>query len=246
MFTVEPFFFGEQRQQFGIFHPPLGAENGQGVLICPPLLDEQIRAHWTLREIAEQLARSGYSVLRFDYRGMGNSLGSSCNTSIQSLQEDIQQAYQQLKRLAGRDVYASAIGTRLSAALLYSSDLTDLERIVSWDPLLTGRAWLDSMEQINALINSTLGQRDFEVGEYLAQPLSAEFVSELGGFEVGELPKHAENFAVLGAADLSQTRFQSLGFDEVKTCDPQDYVWEIYDLQLIYGHAVVAQTVECF
>ena len=101
------------------------------------------------------------------------------------------------------------------------------------------------MERINTLINSTLGERRFRAGEYLAQPLSAQYVEELGQLNIEALPEGIEHYAILGAANLSASQFQTFRFDEIKTCSPQDYVWEIYDLQLIYGHSVVQQVVEC-
>ena len=65
---------GEQHLA-GWIHRPRDASrlNGRGLLICKPIGHELIHAHQSTREMANSFARAGYSVLRFDYTGTGDS-----------------------------------------------------------------------------------------------------------------------------------------------------------------------------
>ena len=44
-------------------------------VICPPLFSDYMLTHLVLRELAMALAERGQHVLRFDYRGTGDSFG---------------------------------------------------------------------------------------------------------------------------------------------------------------------------
>ena len=66
---MNPFYFGSSKEPlFGAYHPPMGmAAEEPAVLLCPPLGQEYQRTHWAMRRLADQLARTGVHVLRFDY-----------------------------------------------------------------------------------------------------------------------------------------------------------------------------------
>ena len=53
---------------FGFFHPAVGVSRATGVVLCPPVGADLVRAHRALRHLAERLARAGFDVLRFDFR----------------------------------------------------------------------------------------------------------------------------------------------------------------------------------
>jgi pimeloyl-ACP methyl ester carboxylesterase len=77
--SAEPTFFGpEDRRLFGWLHRPVsGASSSRvGVVICNPFGYEAVCAHRTIRHLSEHLARDGFPVLRFDYDGTGDSVGT--------------------------------------------------------------------------------------------------------------------------------------------------------------------------
>ena len=73
-----PFYFESRHQWlFAWLHRHERARHADhGVLICPPIGHEQIHAHRSLRHLADAVAAAGFSVVRFDYHGTGDSSGS--------------------------------------------------------------------------------------------------------------------------------------------------------------------------
>src|SRR5260370_30764668 len=66
---MRPIVFGGR---FGWLHPGTGA---RGVVLCSPFGHESVWSHKGMRRLAEELCARGVSVLRFDYRGTGDSVG---------------------------------------------------------------------------------------------------------------------------------------------------------------------------
>src|SRR5438552_19020891 len=46
---------------------------GHGVILCAPAGHEQVHTHRAFRHLAQRLADAGFSALRFDYLGAGDS-----------------------------------------------------------------------------------------------------------------------------------------------------------------------------
>jgi len=144
---LEPFFFGPAaRQLFGCYHPPIGAGRGCAALICQPLGHEYIQFHRALQQLATLLAGAGFSVLRFDFRGCGDSSGDLGDVGLQEWQDDIALATEELQRRAGTTRTAFA-GMRLGASMaaIAATDRDDVDAVVLWDPVLSGRTYLDEL-----------------------------------------------------------------------------------------------------
>jgi uncharacterized protein len=86
------------------------------VLLCNPFGEEAARAHRIYRVLATQLERSGYSVLRFDYSGTGDSMGESGDVSVIGWLDDIALAANELTLAVGARKLV-AIGLRLGGTL---------------------------------------------------------------------------------------------------------------------------------
>ncbi|MGD8239192.1 MAG: alpha/beta hydrolase, partial [Armatimonadota bacterium] len=60
----------------GMLHtPPAAADRRAAVAVCPPFAEERKCGHRVLVHAARALARAGFSVLRFDLSGTGESTG---------------------------------------------------------------------------------------------------------------------------------------------------------------------------
>lgn len=141
------------RQLFGLYLPPAGAApRGEGVLLCNPFGQEAIRCHRLYRVLGERLARDGYHVLRFDYFGTGDSDGEDLDGDLPAWIDDVCRADEELAALAGVRV-RSWFGLRLGGTLATLAAATrpgTAERLVLWDPVVDGAAYLESLERDHA------------------------------------------------------------------------------------------------
>lgn len=146
---MKPIFFGDP-PLFGIHHSPdeSRSSGGRAVLVCPSIGHEHTRAHRALRVLAEALARGGHHVLRFDYRGLGDSWGHLEDGGVEPWCEDIERALEQLGGLSGPrpiDVVGLRVGATLAATALARGvgASSSIRRLVLWDPALSGQGFLD-------------------------------------------------------------------------------------------------------
>lgn len=141
------FFGGRSGPLYGVHHAPdPKADRSHGVLFLPPLGQDYKRCHKTLQKLAQDLARAGFHVLRFDYGGSGDSaLADGWN--LASWQQDAGDALQQLRALGGVSAL-SAFGVRLGAAVAVNLG-EPLANLVLWDPIGDGPAYLEELETLN-------------------------------------------------------------------------------------------------
>ena len=147
---MEPYYFGPDRRLFGVFHPPQGAARSQGVVLCQPIGHEYGRTHRAFRNLAQQLARAGFAVMRFDYSGSGDSQGESGDARLADWIFDLSAAIDELKR-RGRVTHVTLVGLRLGAAIaaLTAADRRDVGGMVLWDPVISGSVYLQQLIALN-------------------------------------------------------------------------------------------------
>jgi pimeloyl-ACP methyl ester carboxylesterase len=190
---VEVFFFGSSKAQLlGVYHPALPhADRLEGVVLCYPFGQEYMRAHRAFRQLAAALSRQGYHVLRFDYRGTGDSAGDLEQVVPAQWLEDIDHAIQELRDMAGIS-RVGLIGLRLGGLLAghVACQRQDVSSLVLWDPLVSGNAYLQ------------------ELSEYIASSpqgnSSSNFVNAQGGLHFNGFSMTQEFQAGLAALDLLQ------------------------------------------
>jgi amino acid adenylation domain-containing protein len=145
----ESFHFGEGGSLYGVLSGRVPAA-GEAVLICAPVGQEHLRAHFILRRLAQRLAARGVPALRFDWYGTGDSLGDGAAATCSRWRRDIGDAYRELARRTGA-TRITAVGARLGAALLGAAapDL-ELAALVAWDPVRDGAAYLAELAAADA------------------------------------------------------------------------------------------------
>ena len=145
---MNPFYFGDsEKALFGVYHPPSGRTIRKvGIVICCPMGQEYMRAHRALRQLAGQLAKSGFDVLRFDYYGTGDSVGECDQGTVSQWQEDISTAIEELRETAEVQRIA-LVGLRFGGTLaaLLGRERDDLESVVLWDPVIEGAGYIQEM-----------------------------------------------------------------------------------------------------
>lgn len=157
---MTPLLFGPaDAPLYGVHHPPQAAPQTSGVVVCYPFGQEYMRAHRACRQLSLLLAKKGFHVLRFDYTGTGDSSGDAERSTITQWTTDAGQAIDELKELS--DVSSvSVIGLRLGAvvASLASVGRSDVDRLVVWDPVVSGDDYIAALQrEIAAEKPSTYG-----------------------------------------------------------------------------------------
>ena len=146
----EAFFFGPtNRQIFATYHPAAGGGDQVLTVICPPLFSDYMRTQLALREVAVTLAEKGQHVLRFDYRGTGDSFGDLGEVAITDWVADITLAVHEGRDLSGSRV-VQLLGVRAGALLACKSvgALSVVQRLVLWDPVADGADYLQTLRDI--------------------------------------------------------------------------------------------------
>ena len=99
-----------------------------------------------MRQLAILLGRAGFSVLRFDYFGCGDSAGGGDEGSLEQWTEDTAAAVDELRDYA-QVRHVSLIGLRLGASLaaLVGSDRRELRGAVLWEPIVSGTSYVEEL-----------------------------------------------------------------------------------------------------
>ncbi|MEX2475927.1 alpha/beta fold hydrolase [Marinobacter sp.] len=144
---MEAFYFGPSESYlFGVFHPRQGMNRDEAVVLCNPFGQEYLRAHKSVRRLAINLAEQGYSVLRFDYRGTGDSAGDLTAVTADHWVKDIGHAIQEVMDMsAARRV--AVVGLRLGGLMAahVARANSAVSRLVLWDPIIDGAAYVDGI-----------------------------------------------------------------------------------------------------
>lgn len=154
---MNPFFFGSSdRPLFGVYHPPKAKQARKaGIVLCYPMGQEYMRAHRAFRQLAMGLQRAGFHVLRFDYSGTGDSGGEGIAVTMTRWAEDVGTAIDELKDTAevGR---VALVGLRLGASLaaVAAAGRSDVEAVVMWDPVVSGKSYLAELMPAPALVHA--------------------------------------------------------------------------------------------
>lgn len=184
----EPFFFsGMHGELFGIYHDPEVPMRGEAILLCYPAPQEMMRSQQAQVQLARELAGLGYPVLRFDYAGTGDSDGNIEKLNLSDWIADTCQAAGVLKKKSGL-TRLLILGTRLGGTIaLRASQELGARRLVLWDPIIDGLAYLEALgsTQRAMLSSDPLGapraHPRYRLPQSLGFHLSQGFCQELAG-----------------------------------------------------------------
>lgn len=121
-----------------------GGQARCGVLFCNPLFEERKSAQRVMVDCARALCNDGIAVMRFDYRGCGDSDGTFEDFLPDDWCMDIRLAYDLLtKRINSKSI--GILGLRLGAnfALKSFTDGVSPSFFVLWEPIADGVAYMD-------------------------------------------------------------------------------------------------------
>jgi exosortase A-associated hydrolase 2 len=147
-----PFFFPNGNYRlFGVLHEPEVPSKKEGFVFCAPFAEEKLWAHRVLLNFARDLADRGYPVLRFDYMGNGDSDGNFEESSLETMLSDTECAIRTLREKIGALESINLLGLRLGAAIaaLVAENAADINRLILWEPVVNGSAYMREMLRIN-------------------------------------------------------------------------------------------------
>ena len=144
MSTRQIIRFGPNGELFGVLHSPasgnsVGANHRvrPGLAMCAPFGEEAKSAYRVFFDLACALADKGWTVLRFDYFGTGNSMGGFDGFAPGRARDDIGHALDLLREEGvGK---AGLLGLGLGAALAFeAAPVQQAEFLILWQPTVNG------------------------------------------------------------------------------------------------------------
>jgi uncharacterized protein len=180
------------------------------VLLCNPFGEEATRAHRLYRVMASQLELAGHTVLRFDFRGTGDSGGGEEHANIGTWLEDTELAAGELQRAAGAPQLI-LVGLRMGATLASLASARGQLRprhLVLWDPIVEGPAFVRELASAHrqfmteemadvgwhdTLRVDTNGVPDESLGTTITSRLAAELLE----IDIASTPPAADHITVI-------------------------------------------------
>lgn len=121
------------------------------MVLCHPFGEEKLWSHRVFVNFAREAALRGLAVLRFDFRGHGDSAGHSENNSLDSFSSDIESALRALRLELPSAVDIGLLGLRLGASLAWLRAGRDesIRWVALWEPILLGERYIQELLRIN-------------------------------------------------------------------------------------------------
>ncbi len=212
---------------FAVLHQASGPPRETAVLLCPPFGWEDMCTYRIRREWAEHLARGGYTTLRIDLPGSGDSAGDPTDPGqLQAWTQTVDAAARWLRRPLGATVAAGdgepasaervavvGIGLCGMVSCRAALDGAPIDELVLWSVPTRGHTILRELRAFSAMEVANVLEADEQAPEgdpeddgavvangYL---LSAETVQELERLDLGEIepPAAAPQRALLLGRD---------------------------------------------
>lgn len=195
-----PFFFSTGSYElFAIHHRPTGSPNGKGFVFCHPFMEEKLWAHRVYVSFARELASRGYSVLRFDHFGQGDSDGEFTALSLGTLVDDIEAATKQFRSLQPDLVSVGLLGLRLggTVAALAAQKVGAVDQLVLWEPIVNGKRYMQEVLRANLTAQMAAHGRVLQDRKKLEELMREGETINIEGYELG-----AELFDEVSGIDL--------------------------------------------
>lgn len=143
---------------FAVVHQPRQQPGLPGWIMCSPFGSERTNSQRLYVAWARFLAAAGHWVMRFDYRGTGDSTGRFEDHTIDDYLDDISSVTTELERISGmpcRGVFGLRLGADLAAR--FTAGFERPLNLVMWEPLIDGKKYRNSLLRTavaNELVNS--------------------------------------------------------------------------------------------
>jgi exosortase A-associated hydrolase 2 len=169
----------------GMLHPAAG-QAAVGLVFCHAFAEERKSSALTMARLARAAAGAGFPVLRFDYRGCGDSEGDFIDATVGTRLEDIVRAASELHERSDVERIC-LLGLRLGATLAARAveRLGGCAGLVLIEPIANAEAYLGA-EMRRKLLRQmiTHGRSGASRDEMLAEMERDDAVLDMDGFAV--------------------------------------------------------------
>lgn len=188
-------FENKGQKIYGFLHLPSGTGTFPGIVMLHGFGGEHIGPHALFTKTARALASAGYAVLRFDFRGSGDSEGRYEEVTLQDQIDDAIQAVDFLKMRLEVDASRIALlGLSLGGLIAsFAAPLVEAQVVVLWSAVANlGQLFAGS--DIAGQMQHATGDGVIDGGGLALNP---EFVAEAMRFDPLEAISHYEHPALV-------------------------------------------------
>jgi exosortase A-associated hydrolase 2 len=172
---------------FAGWHVPMQPPS-RALVMCHPLGEEKLWSHRVFVSFARDAAAAGFSVLRFDFRGEGDSDREFHESDFETRVQDACRAVDFVRETEPTITDVTLLGLRFGAsvAAATAAQRSDVARLVLWDPVVDGAAYMQTVLRLNLMYQMAVHRRVIEDREALVARLAKGDTVNVEGYEVAE------------------------------------------------------------
>lgn len=215
----------------------------RAVVMCSPLGEEKLWAHRVFVSLARDLAQAGFAVLRFDFRGEGDSDRQFEDTDLDTRVQDARMAVDRVLEWNPSVMDVTLLGLRLGASIAAAaaSGNQRVSRLVLWDPVVDGSQYMQGVLRLNLMYQMALHRKVLENRDALVARLATGGTVNIEGYELAE-PLYAQVSAFRLKSVLQQ--FAGETFVVQIASEPGEPRQELLDLARQLQHCSLAAVEE--
>lgn len=153
-----------------------------GVVFCAPFAEEKLWAHRVFVNFAQVMAEKGYTVLRFDQMGHGDSSGDHEDMTLETYMNDVKTAADYL-RLNCHTEHVGLLGLRWGATVAALSAVkTRAEFLILWDPVVKGSDYIQQCLRSNIATQLMIHRKVVKNRDKLVEELLSGISVNIDGY----------------------------------------------------------------
>lgn len=184
-----------------------------------------MRSHRAFRQLATLLSRKGFTVMRYDHPGTGDSFGNAQDISYSEWKLAAGRVIEELKKKSAvRSI--DIVGLRLGGLLAADIALTrsDIDKTILWDPYASGNDFLEDCK------NETTGNtNDHDIWWLHGFPLPATFRAEISKVSLLEMKDKKFQMVLSDNADINLLKEEASHF--IVHHIPSSANWNFVDIE---------------
>ena len=184
------FFESGRDRLYGSIHQPEQNRGNRkiGFVLCQPFVIEQFKVYRILFNFSRFLAARGFTVLRFDYMGTGDSSGKFEDADVETRVSNVIDAVMFLKNRTDIS-HIGLIGCRLGAvwaAMAAEKIGPDIFQLILWDPVLDVNKYLYNQLRGNLSEQTVMYRKVVENRDKLVERIYAGEKVNVSGYGIAK------------------------------------------------------------